>query len=88
MHRIAGREHQEAAARFRQLYSTYQAHRDLIAVGAYRRGSDARVDAAIDHWPRILDFMRQDMLQPTSFAASLEQLRAAMAGPAAGRAAA
>jgi flagellum-specific ATP synthase len=88
MHRIAGREHQEAATRFRQLYSTYQAHRDLIAVGAYRRGSDARVDAAIDHWPRSLDIMRQDMLQPTSFSASLEQLRAAMAGPAAGRAAA
>jgi flagellum-specific ATP synthase len=88
MHRIAGREQQEAAARFRQLYSTYQAHRDLIAVGAYRRGSDARVDAAVDHWPRILDFLRQDMMQPTSFAASLDQLRGALAGPAAGKAAA
>jgi flagellar biosynthesis/type III secretory pathway ATPase len=46
------------------------------------------VDAAIDHWPRIVDFLRQDMLQPTSFAHSLEQLRSMMAAAPAGKAAA
>jgi flagellum-specific ATP synthase len=86
MHRIAGSEHQDCAARFRQLYSTYQSHRDLIAVGAYRRGSDARVDAAIDYWPRIVEFLRQDMLQPTSFAHSLDQLRSLMGTAPAGKA--
>ena len=44
MHQIATRDQLDLATRFRQVYSTYQQNRDLITVGAYRRGSDPRVD--------------------------------------------
>jgi flagellum-specific ATP synthase len=92
MHQIASREQQELANRFKQVYSTYQQNRDLITVGAYRRGSDPRVDQAVDQWPKIQDFLRQDMYQPLEFQRScleLKQLvtqfsaRAAPAAPAA-----
>ena len=64
MHSIATREQLELATRFKQVYSTYQQHKDLIAVGAYRRGSDPRVDLAVDQWPKMLEFLRQDMYEP------------------------
>ena len=38
MHQIATRDQLDLATRFRQVYSTYQQNRDLITVGAYRRG--------------------------------------------------
>lgn len=74
MHQVASRGQLELAARVRQLYSTYQHHRDLIAVGAYKRGSDPRVDAAIETWPRLEEFLRQDMFDRVGFADSIRSL--------------
>jgi flagellum-specific ATP synthase len=65
---------QQAVRRFRQLYSVYQSHRDLINVGAYTAGSDPRVDEAIAFHPRLLDFLQQDMNQPVSLTDSRRQL--------------
>ena len=60
--------------RFRQLFSAYQRNRDLISIGAYQKGSDARVDAAIALWPRIEEFLKQDVRQPADIASSLRDL--------------
>ena len=59
MPQIAGDDQQILISRFRQIYSIYQQHRDLIAVGAYQRGTDRRVDEAVARWPRIIEFLRQ-----------------------------
>ena len=60
--------------RFRQLYTTYKHNEDLISVGAYRKGSDPRVDEAIEYWPRIQDFMRQDLQEAVNWQDSLTEL--------------
>ncbi|HKK14793.1 MAG TPA: flagellum-specific ATP synthase FliI, partial [Gammaproteobacteria bacterium] len=75
MTEIADPGHLQAARRFKQLYSTYEQHRDLISVGAYQSGSDARVDEAIAYHPRLMDFLQQDMHQQVSIEQSLEALR-------------
>ncbi|MDH4046661.1 MAG: flagellar protein export ATPase FliI [Gammaproteobacteria bacterium] len=75
MSQITTREHQELISRFRHLYSVYQEHRDLISVGAYRRGSDPRVDDAISRWPAVLEFLRQQQDERVDSATSLQQLR-------------
>ena len=75
MHQIATREQLDLATRFKQMYSTYQQNRDLITVGAYRRGSDPRVDQAVEQWPKLLDFLRQDMYEPVGIERSLADLR-------------
>ncbi len=75
MHQIATREQLELASRFKQLYSTYQQNRDLITVGAYRRGADPRVDLAVDQWPRMLEFLRQDMYEPVPIERSYADLK-------------
>ena len=74
MHQIASREHQDLAMRLKQVYSLYQQNRDLITVGAYRRGSDPRVDLAVEQWPKILEFLRQDMYEPVGFDQSQAEL--------------
>jgi type III secretion protein N (ATPase) len=51
--------HQAAAAVVRERLAVYQAHRDLITLGAYARGSDRRIDAAIAARPAIDAFTRQ-----------------------------
>jgi flagellum-specific ATP synthase len=75
MHQISTREQLDLATRFKQVYSTYQQNRDLITVGAYRRGSDPRVDLAIEQWPKIQDFLRQDMFEPVGIAKSYADLK-------------
>jgi flagellum-specific ATP synthase len=57
------------------VYSTYQQNRDLITVGAYRRGSDPRVDMAVEQWPKMQEFLRQDMYQPVPIARSYADLK-------------
>lgn len=78
---LAGREHQELISRFRQIYSVYQEHRDLIAVGAYRRGSDPRVDDAIQRWPAVLAFLKQQALESVGIDASVRALRRVVEDP-------
>jgi flagellum-specific ATP synthase len=74
MHEIVSDEHLRAARRLRQASAVYESHRDLIAIGAYQRGSDPRVDAAIALWPRIENYMRQDLGERIDLAASLRDL--------------
>jgi flagellum-specific ATP synthase len=76
MHLIADRELMDLAVRFRQVYSLYQHNRDLVSVGAYRRGSDPRIDHAIDMWPKLLDFLRQDMYEAVDIKNARAQLSA------------
>lgn len=64
-----------AARRFKQLYSTYQQHRDMISIGAYHPGSDPRVDEAIAYFPRLVEFLQQDMGSAVSLEQSLTQIK-------------
>jgi len=79
MHEIATAEQTQLARQFRQTLATFQQHRDLIAIGAYQRGSDPRVDNAVTLWPGMQRFLQQDMHERVEFAASLTALRTVLA---------
>jgi flagellum-specific ATP synthase len=85
MHEISSREQMLVARQFRQTLSTYQQSKDLIAVGAYQRGSDPRVDNAVTLWPKMQKFLQQDIHERVDFAASLTALRSVMAESTAGK---
>lgn len=80
MHDITTASHQNLVREVRQMSALYEHNRDLIAIGAYHRGSDPRIDQAIAHWPAIEAYLRQDMYQRVSFADSLQQLQSLMTG--------
>ena len=56
---IADADHLRAAARFRQLWSTYEDNRDLVLMGAYVSGNDPVLDEAIARRAEMLDYLRQ-----------------------------
>lgn len=61
--------------RVRRLMSAYSSNRDLIAIGAYQRGADPRVDEALRRWPALTAFLEQDVEEAADVAGS----RAALA---------
>jgi len=79
MHEICSAAQLQSARQFRQILATYQQNRDLIAVGAYQRGTDPRVDNAVTLWPGMQKFLQQDMKERVNFAASLTALSAVLA---------
>ena len=82
MHEIVPPEHAELARRFRQTLSIYQQHRDLISIGAYQKGSDPRIDAAIELWPAMQKFLMQPIEQRVGHADAVQALRQLFAGAA------
>ena len=69
-------EQQQLIRRFRALNAAYAQNRDLITIGAYAKGSDPRVDEAIQHWPAIQRFLQQDGNESISFSQSFAALKA------------
>jgi type III secretion protein N (ATPase) len=74
MDSIVSREHAQAARRLRSLLATYEAKRDLVAMGAYAKGSDKDLDEALLRTPRIEAFLRQDAHEKVAFEATLSGL--------------
>ena len=74
MQDIIPADHMDLARRFRHMLSTYQQHRDLINIGAYQRGSDPRVDAAIAMWPKMQKFLQQGIKERVGHADSVRAL--------------
>lgn len=62
----------------RRMISTYEDMAEMIRLGAYRKGSDPQVDAAIHLYPRIEEFLSQKKHETTTLEDGYEQLRAVM----------
>ncbi|MCU1677831.1 MAG: FliI/YscN family ATPase, partial [Frankiales bacterium] len=65
-----------AAQELRALLAAHRDKRDLIAIGAYERGSDPLTDRAIDLEGAIQGYLRQTVEDPTGAAEADARLRA------------
>ncbi len=79
MSAVTGPEHRSFAARLRDVLSTYEKNRDLILIGAYEKGSDARVEYALQMIDRVNAYLKQDTEERVSAGKALEDLRAMFA---------
>ncbi|NEM91176.1 FliI/YscN family ATPase [Galbitalea soli] len=64
--RVTPRERMSLALALRRVMAARRQAQDLIDVGAYARGSNALVDAAVDHDAAITAFLQQDMTERTT----------------------
>ncbi len=64
----------EGAARVRGLLAAWQEGRDLVEIGAYKSGSNPRLDEALRLLPAIDAFLRQSPHESTSYAQSCDLL--------------
>lgn len=78
MTQIVSPSHLELAERIRRLWSTYEQNRDLISIGAYRRGSDAEIDEAVEKRDRLEKFLVQRQDEAVSLEETLDQGRIAI----------
>ena len=60
----------DQARQVRRYNSAFEQNRDLIAMGAYQRGSDKDVDIAIQLRPKILQFLQQNITAKRSLSDS------------------
>lgn len=74
MDHIVTREHREAAAKLRAHLAAYESKRDLVTLGAYQRGSDARLDAALGRIDSIEAFLAQPGDERSTLEATLARL--------------
>jgi len=75
MNEITTADHQESVRSFRNYYSTYQKSKDLISVGAYSPGHDAKLDAAVSINPELVHFLQQHSHDAVNFSQSLSDLQ-------------
>ena len=74
MPEVTDDEHAQATYAVRDLLGAYRDHEDLISIGAYHRGSNKTVDAAIDMREEIDRYLRQAVEQPSTLADAREGL--------------
>ena len=72
--KVAGPEQVRAAQELRRLIASYEQKRDLIALGAYSRGSDRYVDRAMDLMPAIERYLTQGPDEQSTMAQAVEGL--------------
>lgn len=75
MSEIADDEHKKTASLCRDLLATYKDSEDLINIGAYVKGSNKKVDMAINYNDAIEKFLRQGVKEHTEFKESLVALK-------------
>ncbi len=73
--RVNPSEYTHAASTLRQTMAARRAAQDLLDVGAYQRGSNPLVDAAVDHEAAINAFLQQSMDHQVPAAQSWQQLK-------------
>ncbi len=74
MPQIADKTHYANAGKVRNIYSTYMKNIDAITLGAYKAGSDPRIDEAIKKQPLIENFIRQSVTDNVPFEQSVNEL--------------
>jgi len=77
---VASPDHLKVAQKMKELIATYEKNRDLILLGAYKRGSDPRVDEALEKYPAIEAFLKQGTHEKDSFETTLQRARALVGG--------
>jgi len=71
---VVSPEHLRAARRALGILATYREAEDLIQLGAYKHGSNPRVDEAIERIEDVQGYLRQDMYEKAAFEDSVQRL--------------
>ncbi len=77
---IVPRDHMQVAGRIQEMMATYSENEDLISVGAYKTGGNAKIDRAIEMRDAINDFLTQDVQESASLRDTVGRLYALAGG--------
>ncbi len=72
MNDIATPEHKAAASKLRDMLAEYNKNIDLISIGAYKHGSNPKLDEAVDKIDEINGFLKQAVGENFTFEETIE----------------
>lgn len=72
---VTDRSHQQMVGVFKELLATYRQSEDLINIGAYKAGSNPKIDIAIAKMDDMTSYIKQDIRDGISVAKSVDELR-------------
>ncbi len=75
---ICGEEHKAAASRLRNLLALYNSNIDLISIGAYKSGTNPKLDEAINKIDKINGFLTQGTNESFSLEETIKLLEEAV----------
>ena len=75
MPNIVTEEHLGLSNNIKDLMAVYKEAEDLINIGAYKKGSNKKIDTAIDLIEDIEGFLRQDTQASPSFQETLNTMK-------------
>lgn len=79
MRNVSSPEHVKMAQKMREILATYREAEDLINIGAYKSGSNPRIDKAVKLIDGVNQFLKQAVEDPTSFNQCLRQMQGLLA---------
>ena len=79
---VINEEHRQMVVQLIQMYADYTDAEDLINIGAYAKGSNPRIDRAINRIDAINSFLRQEIGEYTPADVLLKRLSEAIGGTA------
>ncbi len=72
--------HKQLASRLRDILSTYNQNADLVSIGAYKSGTNPKLDFALTKIDRINEFLKQGVNEAFTYEQCLEQMEKILAG--------
>ena len=72
---IVEQEHRQLASRLRDILSTYEKNADLVAIGAYKPGTNRNLDYALSKIDAVNEFLMQDINEAFSYDQCVERLK-------------
>lgn len=76
---IAEEKHKELASKIRDILSIYEKNEDLIAIGAYKTGTNSKLDFAISKIDKVNEFLMQEIGENFSQEETIEKMRRILA---------
>lgn len=68
-------EHQQLASKLRDILSVYEKNADLVSIGAYKAGTNPRLDSALTKIDLINQFLMQGVKEAFTYEQSIAELR-------------
>lgn len=74
MSNIVSKEHKALASKLRDILSIYAKNEDLIAIGAYKKGTNPKLDYAIAKIDEVNEFLKQEIKEAFTYEQSIQRM--------------
>ncbi len=75
MNDIAAKDHNDSAKKIRDILSVYYANYDLISIGAYKKGTNSKLDTAIGKIDKVNEFLIQGINENYTYDETLSLIK-------------